>query len=172
MRLRASVGELIFTLCLLVCVLILAVFSFSYRPESRLFPNLIIVPLIVFLVLRVVSMIIPKLSKRIEPESGVFDVDKLRRSTETTRELNPKERARREFRVISWIMSLIPLVYVLGILPALAIFVFLFITIYGGKNFLTSAALTIATWVSIYFLFVIGLKVHLYPGILRIPFLG
>ena len=171
MKPRLFGGELIFTLCIASYIVILVVLSFGYTPESRLFPRLVLVPTILFLVLRLISMINPKLSRILEPESGVIDTDTVQRLAKVTRELDSKEKDNREFKVISWIIGLVILVYLFGILPATALFVFLFVKIYGARNFLTSAAFTIATWIFVYFIFVMVLQVRLYTGVLKIAFL-
>ena len=65
-------------------------------------------------------------------------------------------------------MGFLIMIYVLGLLVAIGLFVFLFVKIYGGKKVMTSAALTIATWLFIYVIFVVILHARLYTGILRI----
>jgi len=171
MRLKASSGELIFTLCILVYVIILTILSFSYSPAARVFPTLVLFPTIVFIVLRLVSMANPKFSEKIEPDFEMFGMESLQEYTDVNQELNLKERTEREFKAVLWIISLIGWVYILGILPAVIVFVFLFTKIYGRKSFFTSVVLTAATWAFIYFLFVMVLRVRFYIGFVKIPFL-
>jgi uncharacterized membrane protein len=66
MKSKVQKGELIFTACVAVYVLILTVLCFGYTAESRLFPFLVIIPTIIFLVLRFLSIMNPKLSGLLE----------------------------------------------------------------------------------------------------------
>ena len=170
MKPGVSKGEYVFTVCIAVYVLVLLVLSFGYSVKSRLFPLMVIVPTMVFLALRFISMASTRLSIILEPEVGMVDIEKVRRLAHTADERTVTANGRGEFKVILWTLSLVALVYFLGILPAIAVYVFLFVRFYARNKVLTSAVYTVATWIFVYIIFVAMLQTRLYTGIFDLTF--
>jgi len=170
MKLRVTQGEFLFTLSIAAYVIVLLILSFGYAVESRLFPLLVLVPTMVFLALRFISMTNPRLSRILEPEAGMIDIEKIQRLAQTADERKVMANRREEFKVILWTISLVALVYLLGILPAIALFVFLFVRFYGRKKVVASVVYTLATWIFVYIIFVAVLQARLYTGILDLTF--
>ena len=83
MKSKVQKGELIFTACVAAYVLILAVLCFGYSADSRLFPFLVIIPTIIFLVHRFLSIINPKLSGLLEPDASMIDLEKVQQFAKT-----------------------------------------------------------------------------------------
>ena len=168
MRLRIKKGELLFTSFIAAYVLALSVICFGYSAESRLFPFLVIIPTIVFLVLRFISIGNPELSKILEPETGLLDIEKIQRFAKKKEKHELRENGRKELVMILWVVGLLLLTFLLGIMPAIALFVFLFVKFYGRKKIATSVAYTAVTWIFVYVIFVVVLQARLYGGILGI----
>jgi hypothetical protein len=171
MKSKVQKGELIFTGCVAVYVLILTVLCFGYSAESRLFPFLVIVPTILFLVLRFLSILNPKLSGLLEPDASMIDLEKVQRFARTADKHELAGESSREIKVILWILGLVLLTYLLGMLPGIALFVFFFVKFYGKKKIIASVAYTAVSWIFVYILFVVILQARLYTGILGTVFL-
>ena len=165
MKPKIQKGELVFTVCVAVYVLILAVLCFGYTAESRLFPFLVIVPTILFLVLRFVSIANPKLSEILEPDAGMIDIDKIQRLAMAAEKKEVAGKSNSEIKVILWVIGLVLLTYLVGILPAIALFVFCFVKFYGKKKIAVTLAYTVVSWVFVYIIFVMILQTRLYMGI-------
>jgi len=168
MRLRIKKGELLFTSFIALYVLTLSVLCFGYSAESRLFPFLVIIPTIIFLILRFISIGNPELSKILEPETGLLDIEKVQRLTKAEEKQETRKNGVKEFVVILWVIGLLLLTFLVGIMPAIALFVFLFVKFYGKRKTATSVAYMAAAWIFVYILFVVVLQVRLYGGVLGI----
>jgi len=168
MRLRIKKGELLFTSLIAAYVLMLSVLCFGYSAESRLFPLLVIVPTILFLVLRFISIGNPELSKILEPETGLLDIEKVQRFAKAEAKEEKKQNGFRELVVVIWVIGLLLLTFLVGIMPAIALFVFLFVKFYGQRKMATAVAYTAATWIFVYLLFIVVLQARLYGGVLGI----
>ena len=168
MRLRIKKGELLFTALIAVYVLTLSVLCLDYSAESRLFPLLVIIPSIIFLVLRFISIVNPELSKILEPETGLLDLERVQRFAKTEGKQGTRESGIKELVVVLWVIGLLLLTFLVGIMPAIALFVFLFVKFYGQRKITTAAAYTAATWIFVYILFVVVLQARLYGGMLGI----
>ena len=165
MKSKVHKGELIFTACIAAYVIVLSVLCFRYAPESRLFPFLVIVPTILFLVLRFVSIANPKLAEILEPDTSMIDIEKVQRLAMAAEKKEVAEKNNSEIKVILWVISLVLLTYLFGILPAIALFVFFFVKFYGKKKIAVTLAYTVASWVFVYIIFVTILQTRLYMGI-------
>lgn len=172
---RIYKGELLFTICIAAYVTTLLVLCFGYSAESRLFPVLVIVPTMILIILRFVSIGNPRLSKVLEPDSGMIDTEEIRRlkamnenSMAEKSEMTAK--ASTEVKVILWVVSLVLLTFLFGILPAIALFVFLFVKFYGKKSMVISLVFTATTWICVYVIFVVVLQTRLYQSMLGMLF--
>jgi len=166
MKFEIKKGELLFTTLIAVYVLTLAVLCFSYTAESRLFPLLVIVPTIVLLALRFVSIGNPELSKILEPEAGLLDIEKVQRFASKEEKHENRENGWQEFAVILWVVGLLLLTFLVGIMPAIAVFIFFFVKFHGKRKIVTAAVYTAVTWIFVYVIFVVVLQTRLYGGIL------
>ena len=168
MKPAVSRGELTFTLCIFVYVIILTFLSFTYTKGARIFPQMVIFPTLLFIILRLLSMKNPTLAGIVEPDSE--EHEKIKPQRRAFREYQPQEYVKREFQVICWLAGLITAVYLVGIMPAVVLFVFLFVKLYGEKKMVATSAFTILFLAFIYVLFIVILKVKLYTGILKVPY--
>jgi hypothetical protein len=166
MQPKVPKGEVFFTACIAVYVLVLTFFCFGYTAESRLFPFLVIIPTIIFLVLRFLSIMNPKLSGVLEPDASMIDLEKVQQFAKTVDKQGTAVKKSSEMIVILWVISLVLLTYLFGILPAIALFIFFFVMLYGKKKIVVSVAYTVASWIFIYIIFVVVLQARLYNGIL------
>jgi hypothetical protein len=171
-RKELKLGEIIFALIILLYILTLFILCFHLIPDSRLFPLIVIIPTAGFAVLKLLALANPKAAKVLEPDSGFLDLEKLHiedpKKTPKTIFTTAKFK---EIKVMGWVAALMAIVYSVGMLPAVAIFAFLFLKFHGGKSMRTSIAYTIGTWLFVYILFGRILHVRFYPGMLKIPFL-
>ena len=101
MKLTGLRGELIFTLCIFVYVIILTFLSFTYPKSARIFPQMVIFPTLFFIILRLLSMKSPTLANIIEPDSEERETEKPKDMP--FREYRPQQYVKREFQVICWL---------------------------------------------------------------------
>ncbi len=164
MRRATTLSELIFTLCILGYVLILAGLSFSYKLDSRVFPQIIMATTIFFLILRLVSIFNPGLGRMLEPEAYVPDKSGVR--PKAVKENTKRDMWLRELGAVLSVSLLMAAVFLLGMFPALVLFLFFFLKLYGRKKWATSIVFTLSVSALLYLLFVVVLKTRLDPGIL------
>ncbi len=130
------------TLLLLVAVVFL-VLSFDYPAKSRLFPTVVLVPLIIGLAFEIWGAI------HMTPKALEKEV-KQRRST---------------LVAAFWIILLLMLIYVGGMPAGIGIFPFLYMRLYCKESWMTTIVTTIVLGVGTY-LFLTKLNLPVYWGIL------
>ena len=72
--------------------------------------------------------------------------------------------------MLLWVSALVSMILVFGFWVAVAVFIPMFMFLFGRENWNTTAIYTPAVWVAIYMVFHIGLRVPLYGGILGLSF--
>lgn len=72
--------------------------------------------------------------------------------------------------MILWVSAFVSMILVFGFWGSIAVFLPVFMFLFGRENWKTVAIYTPAVWVAIYLIFHIGLRVPLYGGILGLSF--
>ena len=151
-----------FFLALLGYTLALLLEARGYPADPRLFPMIVGVPLVLLLVIKILLLL---LQDRFELQSvdlfedlGVLDVGS------TADEGERADRYRREVSMIFWIGALGVLIYLIGNLLAIPVFIFTFILAYE-RDVIRAALVSVVTFGFVYLLFVEILGASLWKGV-------
>ena len=154
-------GETFFAILLLVIFIGGFFICKDWAVKSRMFPLLIVIVGAILSAWLAVSGIIHHYTtdKRAEIPTVVKKEDPLQLTTE-------KIMPRNEIIMILWILGFLAVILVFGIWGSILGFVPLFMFIFGRENWKLVSLYTICTWLGIYLVFSMGLKVSLYGGLL------
>lgn len=141
-------------------VLMQVVTALGYRPDVRLFPLVIGIPLLVLIAAKVVFLL--------AGDRLGFDVvdlfeDVTQMEFEEMQEVPTDVRYGREFAMVVWTAVLLVLIWLLGILPAIAVFIFTFIYFYQ-RDVARALGATLLAYAFVYVLFIEILGAVLYQG--------
>jgi hypothetical protein len=149
--------ERIFLISLLGLILLMVFFSFNYSGGSQILPLLsgIFSALIVgFLVIMSFSSRIINFYQKFETKSVLSE------------EVLSAAEKKREVSVIAWFSGCTAVIYFLGFLIGIPLFLFLFLKIWAKESWLLSSILAVIVLGVVYFAFIYILKVPLHGGIL------
>ena len=149
--------EKIFLIFLLLMMLVMVVFSFNYSGGSK------ILPLIsgIFSALIMGFMVIISFSPKIATWYQNFE-----KKSVLSEKTMKKEEKKREISVIAWFSGCTAVIYFLGFLIGIPLFLFLFLKLWAKESWLLSVVLATAVLVVVYFTFVYILRVPLHRGML------
>ena len=148
--------EKIFIAVLLLIVLLMVAFSFQYSGGSQILPlasGIFSAMIMAFLVIMSFSAKIISFYQKFESRSVVSE-DTL-----------GTEEKKREVSIIFWFSGCTAMIYFLGFLIGIPLFLFMFLKLWAKESWLLSLVLTIAVLAVVYFAFVYILKVPLHQGI-------
>lgn len=165
-RLRASVVDLAFVCTMLVFVATIAVLSFQYPPDARVFPllvSIITLPLIGILLLWNVERVstVNVLPARLRPED--------KQSPPSEERLQSRLDT---IRVIGWIVLVFGSTYLVGMELSLFLFLLAFYRYEVGLGWLRVGTLSIFIWVFVVAIFTIVLGVPMPQGLIYELLLG
>lgn len=149
---------------LFVYVALLISEALGYSSAPRLFPMVIGVPLLLLIVVQVVLLLFQE-QLGIESVDLFESIQQLEETTEGSDDEAAVERARREFEMIVLSILSFVLIWLVGHMVALVVFVFGFIYLYE-RNLTRALLATALTFGFIYLLFVVILGASLYEGAL------
>ncbi len=132
------------------------VVSYAYEPEERALPVLVAWVTMAFLALEILVQAQTALGRRIETILQGSNA-------ETAPELPPMRRALRY--AVGWTALLVALIVLIGILPAVFVYIGLSLKLDGGKSSLVSLATALAVTLFAWLLFEWGLSYDLYRGV-------
>ncbi|MCI0487452.1 MAG: hypothetical protein L0229_12735 [Blastocatellia bacterium] len=168
-----------FTLALLVFLGIILYLTVSLNPVARMVPLVVLVPTILLVSLEVLLELVPGLAKRYRlfEQKDVFGIERLRESVHTKGitlsgadcEAQVKRDrvipfAGRESSVFAWIASIPVLIYILGFLMAVPLFLFLYLRWRSEESWTFSITTAAASLALLYLLFIELLRAPLYEG--------
>jgi len=145
--------KIIFALVMIVLFGAAIYFAVDFQPDERRAPLVVAVPSFLLMIM----VLADELRSR-PPEKN--EVKIAYRET-----LHVAEARRRELAVILWILLLVAMIYVLGFLWAVPLYLLAMLKLRGRETWRVSVFLTAGTVVVIYFFFVSLLKVNLHPGL-------
>ena len=73
--------------------------------------------------------------------------------------------------MILWLTVYVGLIVICGFWVAMAVFIPLFMTVFGHENWKMVTAFTAGIWLGIYLLFYVAMEIPLYGGLLSISFI-
>ena len=149
--------EKIFMLVVLIITVIMVVVSFQYSSGSRMLPlfsGIFVFLLMGFLVIMSFFSFLAGWYQKFEMKSIL---------SEKVLSLDEKKR---EFSVVAWFSGCTVLIYLLGFMIGIPLFLFLFLKIWAKESWLLSVVLAAVVSVVVYFTFVYILRVPLHGGML------
>ncbi len=152
-------GSLLFSLGLVLLLAFLTYVTLGYNQLARLVPLVVLVPGLIFAVAQF----------GFEVRNTFFTKkDKAAQKAEEkeTEELAPRERLRREWVAVGWLLSFLAMILFLGQLIAIPLFVLAFTRFFGRESWRLSIVFAIMCWVFVYGVFTYALRIELWPGIL------
>jgi len=149
--------EKIFIIFLLIIMLVMVVFSFNYSGGSKILPMVSGI----FSALIMGFMAIMSFSSKITSWYQKFE----KKSVLSERTMKEDEK-KREISVIAWFSGCTAVIYFLGFLVGIPLFLFLFLKLWAKESWLLSVVLSTAVLVVVYFTFVYILRVPLHRGML------
>src|SRR5210317_897642 len=149
--------EKIFMISLLLIMLLMVFFSFIYSGESKILPMISGV----FSALIMGFMVIMSFSSKITSWYQKFE----KKSVLSERTMKGDEK-KREISVIAWFSGCTVVIYFLGFLVGIPLFLFLFLKLWAKESWLLSVVLATTVLVVVYFAFVYILRVPLHRGML------
>jgi TctA family transporter len=153
-------GESIFSSALLIVFLAALILSTGWSKVARLFPQLIVIAAIILSLWPVVSGFIYKPSPE-QVESEPTDDDRRAAFKPAKQKIPP----RNEVLMMLWMLGFLGLILVFGFWLAIAVFVPLFMHVVGHETKKIIVVYAASTWIAIYLVFTVSMKVPLYGGV-------
>lgn len=180
-----KVFEALFYLAVLAWILLLLYWAQDWRTNDRLFPRMVGVPLVILLVLqltrlkftdqfnRVTAVFIEALSRGPSEDGAISDItddleSKYSESKQSMGERSKRERQVYELYMVGWIIALPAMMYYLGFINAIPLYILAFM-LFFTRNLKLSAAITVGFSIALYMLFVVLLSISLWDGTLGLP---
>ena len=167
-------GNTIFALILLTVLLMFVSLAFTYSSEARIVPLIIGALALGLICLQLLVEIIPELSQKVgilgEEEKEIFGSKQLVKKIEAepgkeTVSSSNKSIKIGEIQGFLWLLALVCLIFLVGYLIAIPVFLFLFFKLLASRGWTFSIAVAGITWVVVYFSFIMLLNIPLYKGV-------
>ena len=149
--------EKIFTLLVLIITILMVIVSFQYSGGSRMLPLLSGIFTSLLMGFLVIMTFFPSIASRYQK----FEM----KSILSEKLLSVSEK-KREFSVVAWFTGCTVLIYLLGFMIGIPLFLFLFLKIWAKESWPLSVVLAVVVPAIIYFTFVYLLNVPLHRGLL------
>ena len=149
--------EKIFMIFLLVIMLLMVFTSFSYSPGSRMLPMISGI----FSALLMGFMVLISFSPQI-----AFFYQKFEKKSVLSEKTLKEDEKKRERSVFAWFSGCTAIIYFLGFLIGIPVFLFLFLKLWAKESWLLSVILSTVVLAVVYFTFVYILRVPLHRGML------
>lgn len=165
---KTKKAEIIFSLFLLLMFLTSVIIAISYDRQTRMFPLIIGVPGLILCVILFSSYYIPTVSKRLTTikQKEFFKAnDKEEQEDDEKKKKEFKKVSLKELNITIWIIGLLIIIYILGFMITIPLFIFLFLKFREKENLIISILFSVSSWVVIYIMFILILKAQLYGGI-------
>lgn len=153
-------GEFILTLFFLVFFVILTLISMTYSPKARRMPLVVMVPGLLLCLALVVKETIAgrRVSGEKQKEAPGEGDDEQASAPERT------EEKKRTLIMFGWMALLVGMIWVTGFLVTIPVYTILFMRSLK-ETWRLSIIFGIVGFIVLYFLFVVGLRMELYPGL-------
>lgn len=172
MQKRIDLNELVFVAVLLVVSVAAFLMALQYSNRGKAFPLIVLACLFVMLILKLLAIFSPKVAERVDIH-GIDLPDQERKpdespaAAEQTRP-NGKHPAKwqRELMMILWLSLLLVLIFTLGLLYMVPVFLFLFLKLQGRHSWFVSATCSVLLFALVYGLFGVMLSLDFPQGLL------
>jgi hypothetical protein len=159
-----------FTFGIFVLILVFVVLSLNYQPRARFVPLAIGIPTLVLALFQLLIDLIPAVGRRFSffQEYDVFGIE-AGRAAENSREQEERSARtihRRELSFAAWLLLLVALIYFLGYLAAIALFLPLFLKLRSSEGWRMTLSITVVTWGFVYVIFILIMDAPLHEGLL------
>jgi hypothetical protein len=147
---------------LLACFAVYSAFDFSF--EARMMPLIVGIPTLALATVVLLMEIVAQWRGQSMQAEGSMDGSRL------GKDLSPKERramARTEGAMILWLGGLVALIWSLGILWSIPVFLVLFLWLHARESWRLIVPISLGTWGAVYLLFVQILDMELYQGLIQ-----
>ena len=153
-------GSTIINLLMLVIFAGMLYLSWDYPPASRRVPLFIAMAGLIFcLSLLIREIIIAR--HRPSPQEAVLKTDDGKKADAPTK---------RQTAMLLWVFMLLGVILVLGFWVGIPVFLIVFMRFFGHESWKLSTAFAGGTWLALYLIFHVGLKVSLYGGVFELAF--
>ncbi len=141
--------NLLFSAALLVFLIVIDLYTLEYPPEVRLFPWVVGLPAAIMMLV----------------QTGK-DISRLREGTQEEEHSPEKESEPWAYAlIIAWMVGFLIMIYVLGFLVGIPLFVFLYLKTHA-LGWLRSFGLAAGLIIVIYLIFSMGMDIRLHPGLI------
>jgi amino acid transporter len=169
MKKKVDSSQVIFILALLAISIVFFFMAVGYSYNGKLFPLIIIGTLVPMLILKIIGFINPKIAAHFDVR-GIDLPGQKPSSTQSktaTEEISDDDIAKwpRELAMGFWLVSLISLIYLVGFLLTVPLFLVLFLRFQGRHSWLVSGVTSLAVLAFIYVLFGILLSTPFPEGL-------
>ncbi|MDE0032425.1 MAG: tripartite tricarboxylate transporter TctB family protein [Deltaproteobacteria bacterium] len=157
----------LFTLGVFVLVLGFLVLSLDYQPRARLVPLIIAVPTLLLTLLQLLIDMVPAVGRRFSflQEYDLFGIDTGRAAAPSGESCPSGTVFRRELNFAAWLLLLMALIYFIGYLVAIPLFLVLFLRLRSSESWLMTLSITVATWAFVYVVFIVIMGAPLHEGV-------
>jgi len=160
---------IVFTILLFVLILCMVVSAVTFSPKARQIPLLIGIPTLLMLAFVIVIERFPQLKMLRLLEVGLETLWS-RGSHEKVSGLPAasavEDELSRVWAIVSWLALLVGLVYLVGFLVAIPLFVLAYFVVSVQLNWSKAVLFTILFWALVYLVFYTALRVELWPGMI------
>jgi hypothetical protein len=160
----------LFTLLLFAFVALLSSLTLGLGRVARLVPIVVVIPTLLLLVIQLMIDLLPQLAKKysIIERQDVFRVEPLREKSlsglSDERQEEDVSRRNRELKALLWLLVMFGLIYLLGFLIALPLYVFLYLKQQSGEGWMISITTAAGIFALLYGVFVFAIGTGLYEG--------
>ncbi len=157
----------LFTLGVFVVVLGFLILALDYQPRARLVPLIIAVPTLLLTLFQFLIDAIPAVGRRFSffQEYDLFGIE-TGRAAEPIEETRPTRNVfRRELSFAAWLLLLVALIYFIGYLAAIPLFMILFMRLRSSERWLITLSITAVTWAFVYVVFIVIMGAPLHEGV-------
>jgi len=168
MRQKTNIYEVALVIFLLIGSSAAFVAALGYSARGRLFPLIVIALLMIMLALKLFAIFSPKVASRVDIQGIEFPEQK----TPSDPDEGLKEQSEdtgawpKEIMMVFWLVFLLTCIYLAGFLPAVPIFLFLFLKFQGKHSWWVSILTSAAVLAFIYGMFEMVLSVEFPAGVL------
>ena len=157
----------LFTLGVFVVVLGFLVLALDYQPRARLVPLIIAVPTLLLTLFQFLIDAVPAVGRRFSffQEYDLFGIETGRAAEPSEEKRSSGNVFRRELSFAAWLLFLVALIYFIGYLAAIPLFMILFMRLRSSERWLVTLSITAVTWAFVYFVFIVIMGAPLHEGV-------
>jgi hypothetical protein len=153
----------LFSFCALIFFCVFVYLAHEWRPQARLYPWVIGIPMVLLAVAQVIFDLKGVQAKKSDDATPM--------DFQFTKEIDPVTAKKRAIVMFSWLVGFFVLIWLLGFPIAIPLMMFCYLKFQGEEPWVLSIVLTVIAWVCFYALFVKLLTLPFHEGLI-ITWLG